>query len=44
MIGKSSEVNSGKDLKSSLDRVNTANQDWEPAAELVRSLGEWGTT
>ena len=44
MIGKCSEVNSRKDLKSSLHRLNVANQDWEPAAELVRSLGEWGTT
>ena len=40
MMGKSSEVNSGEDLKSSLDRLNVANQDWEPATELVGSLGD----
>ena len=40
MMGKSSEVNSGEDLKSSLDRLNVANQDWVPANKLVGSLGD----
>ena len=40
MMGKSSEVNSGEDLKSSLDRLNVANQDWIPANKLVGSLGD----
>jgi hypothetical protein len=40
MMGKNSEVNSGEDLKSSLDRLNVANQDWVPANELVGSLGD----
>jgi hypothetical protein len=40
MMGKSSEVNNGEDLKSSLDRLNVANKDWEPAAKLEVSYGD----
>ena len=38
MMDRSSEVNSGDDLKSRLDRLNAANKDWEPAAKLEGSL------
>jgi hypothetical protein len=40
MMDRFSEVNSGEDPKSRLDRLNAANKDWEPAAKLEGSLGE----
>ena len=40
MIGKSSEVISGEDLKNKMDALNDKNKTWKPAEPVVEPIGE----
>ena len=40
MIGKSSEVISGEDLKNKMDALNDKNRKWKPAEPVVEPIGE----
>ena len=40
MIGKSSEVISGEDLKNKMDALNDKNIKWKPAEPLVEPIGQ----
>ena len=40
MIGKSSEVISGEDLKNKMDSLNTRNRNWQPDPPLAEPIGE----
>ena len=40
MMGKSSEVVSAEDLKHKIDKLNLANKDWKPEAELEHPIGQ----
>ena len=40
MMGKSSEVISDEDLKHKIDKLNLANKDWKPEAEVEHPIGQ----
>ena len=40
MIGRSSEVISGEDLKNKMDSLNTRNRNWQPDPPLAEPIGE----
>ena len=40
LIGRSSEVISGEDLKNKMDALNDKNKNWKPAEPVVEPVGE----
>ena len=40
MLGKSSEVISGEDLKNKMDTLNEKNKNWKPQPSLEEPIGE----